>query len=93
METIVNLYSDTHGEISRFLKKFYNNNITLDNDLKWENKYNNSVEIVDIIGVFIDNREKYNINMWISLDSGMYINVNEHNSNELIKYIYERYPY
>ena len=94
METIVNLYSDKHGEIIKFLKDFFNtNDIKLDNDLKWENKYKNSVEIVDIIGAFIDNKDKFNINMWVSLDSGMYINVTENNSNELIKYIYERFPY
>ena len=94
METVVNLYSDIHGEIPKFLSDFYNtNNIKLDNDLKWESKYKNSIEIVDIIGAFIDNKDKFKINMWISLDSGMYINVTEHNSNDLIKYIYERYPY
>lgn len=94
METIVNLYSDKPGEIFRFLTNFYNtDNLNLDNDLKWENKYNNSIEIVDIIGTFIDNIDNYKINMWVSLDEGLYINVTENNSNELIKYLYERYPY
>ena len=94
METVVNLYSDKAGEISRFLTNFYNiNDLNLENDLKWENKYANSIEIVDIIGAFIDNKDTYKINMWISLDEGLYINVTEDNSNELIKYLYERYPY
>lgn len=94
METVVNLYSDKPGEISRFLTNFYNtNDLNLENDLKWENKYANSIEIVDIIGAFIDNKDTYKINMWVSLDEGLYINVTEDNSNELIKYLYERYPY
>lgn len=94
MESIVNLYSDKPGEISRFLSNFYNNNnFDLENDLKWENKYANSIEMVDIIGAFIDNKDKYKINMWVCLDEGLFINVTENNSNDIIKYLYERYPY
>lgn len=93
MYTIVNLYSDKPGEIKRFLKDFYNKDISINNDLKWEKKYDNSIEIADIIGTFIDNNEKYKINMWISLDEGTFINVTDYNVDEIIKYLYERYPY
>ncbi len=93
MESVVNLYSDKPGEISRFLTNFYNKDFRLDNDLKWENKYSNSIEIVDIIGALIDNKDNYKINMWVSLDDGLFINVTENNSNEIIKYLYERFPY
>lgn len=93
MYTIVNLYSDQPGEIKRFLKDFYNKDISINNDLKWEKKYDNSIEIADIIGTFIDNNEKYKINMWISLDEGTFINVTDYNVDEIIKYLYERYPY
>ena len=93
MESIVNLYSDKPGEITRFLSNFYNKDLKLDNDLKWENKYSNSIEIVDIIGALIDNKDKYKINMWVSLDDGLFINVTENNSNEIIKYLYERFHY
>lgn len=93
MYTIVNLYSDKSGEIKRFLRKFYNENIDISNDLKWEKKYNNSIEIADIIGTFIDNNEDYKINMWISLDEGTFINITDYNADEIIKYLYERYPY
>lgn len=93
MFTVVNLYSDKIGEISKFLSDFYNKEFNLDNDLKWENKYNNSIEIADIIGTFIDNNDKYKINMWISLDKGTFINITDHNANNIIKYLYERFPY
>ncbi len=93
MYTIVNLYSSKKGEISKFLKNFFEKDVSLDDDLKWEKKYDNSIEIADIIGTFIDNNEKYNINMWISLDEGTFINVTNYNANEIIKYLYERYPY
>lgn len=93
MYTIVNLYSDKKGEISKFLNSFYDNNTNIDNDLKWEKKYDNSIEIADIIGAFIDNNDKYKINMWVSLDEGTFINVTDYNADSIIKYLYERYPY
>ena len=31
--------------------------------------------------------------MWVSLDKGVFINVTEENADNLIKYLYERYPY
>lgn len=93
MYTIVNLYSDKSGEISKFVHDFYNTNIVLENDLKWEKKYDNPIEIADIIGTFIDNNDKYKINMWISIDEGTFINVTNDNADSLIKYLYERFPY
>lgn len=93
MLSIVNLYSTKKGEITGFLNKFYNTNIQIDNDLKWEKEYNNPIEIADIIGSLIDNHDKYNINLWISLDNGFFININDHNADQIIKYLYERFPY
>ena len=93
METIVNLYSTEKGEISRFLHDFYNENINLKNDLKWEKVFENPVEIADILGAYVDNKDFYKINMWISLDEDAFINVTETNADKLIRYLYERYPY
>ena len=93
MVTIVNLYSDKKGEINKFLSVFYNTDMNLENSIKWEKNYNNPIEMAEIIGTFIDNKEKYHINMWISLDRNIFINVTKYNANELIKYLYERFPY
>lgn len=96
MKTTVNLYSQKTGEISRFLNNFYSNNDSIDiqNDiLKWNNAYDNPIEISDIIGVFVDNNDKYDINMWISLDDNIFINVTSSNSDKIIRYLFERYPY
>ena len=94
MNTIVNLYSNKKGEISRFLSKFYNNSIIeISNDLKWEKSFSNPIEISDIISTLIDNNSDYKINAWISLDKGIFINVTEQNLDQIIRYLYERYPY
>ncbi len=93
MYTIMNLYSNQSGEISRFLSRFYEKEIKLENDLKWEKEFQNGTELADIIGVFIDNREKYRINMWVSLDEGAFLNITEDNADQIIRYLYERFPY
>lgn len=98
MESIVKLYSNTENEISRFLNRFFaknknDNTITIAGTLEWQKKYQNPLEIVDIIGTFIENNDKYHINMWVSLDKDIYINVTDTNADKLIRYLYERYPW
>ena len=82
-----------NGEIKRFLDKFFNYNFNLTDDLHWNKEFQNPIEIVDFIGVFIDNIDDYKITMWISLDKDVLINVNNTNANNIIKYFFERYPY
>ena len=96
MDVIVRLYGSQRNEINKFLNNFYGTNEADKshiNLLEWEKKYQNPVEITEIIGTFIDNNDKYSINMWISLDKGFFINVNDNNADDIIRYIYERYPW
>lgn len=93
MSSIVDLYSSRKNDISIFLNNFYNNNICNEKAMKWEKTFDNPIEMADIIGVFVDNNDKYSINMWISLDDGFFLNVSDNNVNQIIKYLYERYPY
>lgn len=93
MFAIVNLYSTRKGELNRFLSKFYNTNLDIYDSLKWEKKSANPIELAEIIGVFIDNSDSYLLNMWISIDKDIFINVNEKNADNIIRYLYERFPY
>ena len=81
------------GEIKKFLDSFYGKNIVLDNSLTWKKDFKNGAEIAEFIGVFIDNNYKFKINMWISLDKNFFINITEYNSEQIIRYLFERYPY
>ena len=89
----VNLYSNEKGELNRFLSHFYNTDIGIENSLKWEKEYGNPIELAEIIGVFVDNLDNYSLNMWICLDKDVFINVTNDNADQLIKYLYERFPY
>lgn len=93
MNTIVRLYSNDKNAISKFLEHFLEEKVSLSNPLEWEKTYENPIEIADIIGSFIDNNDKFPINMWISLDEGFFLNVTDQNSDEIIRYLYERYPW
>lgn len=93
MSAVLKLYSNTRGEISSFLTHFYKNKITIENELLWKKEYENPIEIADMIGALIENQEDYKINMWISLDKDIFINITKNNADEVIRYLYERYPY
>lgn len=89
----IDLFSINNNEIKKFLDNFYEKNILLENDLHWNKEFKNPIDMIDMIGAFIDNIDNYKIAMWISLDKDVLININKTNANNIIKYIFERYPY
>lgn len=93
MLVTVNLYSQKQGEVNRFLSHFYNTEFDIENHLSWEKKYANPIELAEIIGAFIDNFEDFDLTMWISLDKNVFVHITEENADDIIKYLYERFPY
>lgn len=93
MKPSINLFSETNGEIQKFLETYYSNPINLENGLTYKKEFENPIEMIDIVSCFIDNSEKFKLNIWISLDKDVYICVTKSNLDSLIKYLYERYPY
>ena len=89
----VNLFSEKKGEINKFLSSFYNTNLDIQDSLKWIKNYSNPIEIAEIIGIYIDNIDEFFLNMWISLDKNIFIKIDEKNADNIIRYLYERYPY
>ena len=93
MLVTVKLRSKKKNEINSFLSMFYETNMDIPDNLKWQHEYNNPIEASDIIGVYIDNYESFNIRMWLCLDKDVFINITSRNGNEVIKYLFERFPY
>lgn len=89
----ITLYSDKKGELNRFLSSFYNTNLEIEEDLKWEKESANPVELADLIGVYIDNSDDYLLNMWIMLDKDIFVNITENTADNVIRYLFERFPY
>ena len=93
MKTSINFYSEIEGEIKKFLEQYYSKNLNLENSLSFQTEYANPVDMIDMISCFIVNNNKFKMTLWISLDKDVYICVTDNNLDNLIKYIYERYPY
>lgn len=94
MKTFIKLFSNEKGEIAQFLKRFYHQDVSdTDSLLEWEQSFENPIEMADMIGVFIDNVEDFNINMWVCLDQDILINITKNNVDDFIRYLYERFPY
>lgn len=92
MQAIINLYSEVSGEIKKFLEAFFSKNFEVIDDLFWECIYENPVDMIELISCFIDNKDNFKINLWISIDDGIFINITDDNLEDIIKYIYERFP-
>ena len=93
MFATVNLYSTKKEELNDFLSRFYNTDLEIYNNFNWEKKYTNPIELAEIIGVYIDNSDLYNLKMFICIDKNLFITITEDNANDIIKYLYERFPY
>lgn len=93
MNSKVFLFTNKKGEIKNFLEKYDNKKIELEDSLYWQKEFSNPIEISEIIAAFADNINKFNLIMWISLDKNIFIKVSSLNSNDIIKYLFERYPY
>ena len=87
------LLSNKKGELNKFLSNFYNTDLEIYNNLNWEKESANPIELADIIGVFVDNHDDYLLNMWLSLDKDIFVNITEENADSVIRYLYERFPY
>ena len=87
------LRSKKRNEINKFLSSFYNTNMEISEKMIWTKEYQNPVEVSEIIGVYIDNIDSYDFRMWLCLDKNIYIHITESNGNEVIKYLFERFPY
>ena len=87
------LFSYKFGEINKFLNKYYNDNLKIENSLSWQKDFSNPVDMSELIGTYADNIDSYEITMWISLDTDIFIKITDKNVDNVIKYLLERYPY
>ncbi len=93
MKAKIILFSNRSGEITHFLNKFYSNKSNVTESKSWQKEFPNPVEISEYIAAFADNNHSFNLAMWISLDKDVFIKISPSNSNNIIKYLFERYPY
>ena len=93
MKARIILFSNKCDEIENFLNKFYSNKSNYIESTSWQKEFLNPVEISEFIAAFADNNNSFDIAMWVSLDEDVFIKITPSNSNNIIKYLFERYPY
>ena len=93
MKAKIILFSDKSDQINDFLNKFYSNKSDHGDYTSWKKEFPNPVEISEFIAAFADNNHYFDLSMWISLDEDVFIKISPSNSNTIIKYLFERYPY
>lgn len=95
MRTIysLNLFTENKNDLQTFLDKFYQTKTNLKDNFSYKKDFESPIDMIEIISTLVDNNEEFNIGIWITLDSNIYINITEINLNKIIKYLFERYPY
>ena len=84
-------YNQNNSNINN--KNYNERNPNITNKYYFEKNFENPIDMIEIISTIIDNNEKFNINIWISFDNNIYINITEYNLDKIIRYLFERYPY
>ena len=68
----LNLFSENIESLNDFLKKFYNQDFDI-KETKFEQTFQNPIDMIEIISAIVDNNEKYKIGIWISFDIISYL--------------------
>ena len=88
MAISVNLWSRKKGELKNFLERYYQKKVKVDDDVnQWIYVYRNPIDAIDIIGIVIDNSDKYSISICIQIDDHDVHPVTYDNHNDIIKSI------
>ena len=86
MALAVNLRSEKDGEIKNFLEKYYEKEVSLEEDVEqWVYIYNKPLGAIDLICAVMDNNDKYQISMGIQVDKGDVFPITAENHNDIVK--------
>lgn len=90
MAISVNLWSRKPGEIRRFLERYYDKQVVMDEDVdRWIYVYQKPLEAVDIISAVMDNNDRFEISVCIQVDECDIHPVTSENHNDVIKGIFQ----
>ena len=92
MSVMVNLKSTNEGILKNFLDSFFEKDSKIDNDvIEWINTYKEPLQAIDMITAVIDNIEKYDIQLMICMDRDYFVDVDQNNVNNIIKFMLYRF--
>ena len=84
----VSLITNQKDEINRFLSTYYQREMDIKNEtFKWSMICNSPFECLNIVTTAIDNNDKYNMQVHISMPELEAV-IDDNNVNDFVKYIY-----
>lgn len=92
MPVTVNLQSENQGELKSFLNSYFEKDSKIDDDVsEWINVFNKPLEAIDLITSVIDNSDNFDIQLCISMDAGILVEVTQNNVEDIVKFMLFRY--
>lgn len=86
MAVTLNLWSLRIGEIKRFLERYYEKEVKMDEDVgQWVYVYKKPLDAIDMISAVVDNVDKYQLAMSIQVNEGEHHPITLENHNDVIK--------
>jgi hypothetical protein len=86
MAVVVNLWSKKVGEIKKFLERYYEKEVRMDEDVEqWTYVYNKPLDSIDIISAVMDNSDIFQVAIYIQIDKCDICPVTAENYNDIIK--------
>lgn len=87
-EITLSLITNKKEELNKFLSTYYEKDMNIkDETFKWSIICNSPFECLDIVTTAIDNNDKYNMQVHISMPELETV-IDDNNINDFIKYIY-----
>jgi len=92
MSIVLNLSSENASTLKNFLDRFYEKDFMLEDDvIEWVNVFNEPLEAIDIMTAVMDNKDKFDIKLCMSMDPGLFIDVTQFNIEDIIKLMLLRF--
>lgn len=86
MPVTVSLVSERQGEIKKFLERFYQSEVNIDEDVgQWIYIYHKPLDAIDLISAVIDNNDDYKLDISVQVEKGDTWKVTAENHNIIIK--------
>lgn len=86
MAVVVSMWSRKDGEVKRFLERYYQKEINMDEDVgQWIYVYSKPLDAIDIISAVMDNNDKYQLSISIQIDKADVHLITTENHNDIIK--------
>ncbi|HEY5586199.1 MAG TPA: hypothetical protein VIK78_17120 [Ruminiclostridium sp.] len=86
MPVTISLWSTKQEEIRKFLMSYYQKDVQSEEcSRRWIGEFFNPLESIEMISALMDNRDRFDVIMYIHMGNGFLHKITESNYNDVIK--------